>query len=365
MAVNMDGGISLLRGTRDEDASFSLMFFVSALLHLFFFAAMIFAPVSASRSDFLSAGSVINVSMVTLPAPGSLPEAGGKTEETDKTEEAMPGPEPAAEAEVQEQAVVEPEPEPASEPEPAPAPEPEKAEVKITEPEKPKAAVAVEPEKPKPPEKPKVVKKEPEKPKVVKKEPEKPKAPVKKTEEPVKHKKPDERVANSKKSRSSSVEDAIDKIRRKVGAGEGKNESSSKNAAGAKKGNVAGGGRAAAGNGAPGTGGGAGFGLAGRGISAALEYYKQNIIPNRINNNWAISEHLLGRRFGLEAIMVIKIMPNGQIADFWFEKKSGDRYLDESAERAVRKSNPLPPLPGDFTGSYYEVGLRFTPSGLN
>lgn len=353
MAVNMDGGLSLLRGTRDDGASFSLTFFLSALLHLFFFAAMIFAPIRAPKSDFLSGSSVINVSMVTLPAQGVPSEAVEKAEEN-KTEEAVPEPEPIAEQEVPEQAIPEPEPEP------APEPEPEKTEAQVVEPEKPKPAVAVEPEKPKPPEKPKVIKKEPEKPKVIKKEPEKPKPPVKKTEEPVKHKKPDERVANSKKSRSRSVEDAIDKIRRKVGSGEDKS-GASKNGAGAKKGNATG---AGAGSGAGGASGN-GFGLAGRGNSAALEFYKQNIIPDRINNNWAISEHLLGRRFGLEAIMVIKIMPNGRIAEFWFEKRSGDRYLDESAERAVRKADPLPPLPGDFTDPYYEVGLRFTPSGLN
>jgi len=360
MAANMDGGLSLLRGTRDEGASFSLMFFVSALLHLFFFASVIFAPVPAPKSDFLSGSSVINVSMVTLPAAGSPSQTGEKAEENN-TQAATPEPGPVAEPEVQEQAV--PEPEPAPEPEPVAEPEPEPVpQAQVAEPEKPKAAVALEPEKPKPPEKPEIVKKEPEKPKVVKKEPVKPEATVKKTEEPVKHKKPDQRVANSKKSRSSSVEEAIDKIRRKVGTGEGKNESSSKNGAVAKKGNAAGAG------GAPGAGGGIpgnGFGPGGRGNSAALEFYKQNVIPDRINKNWAISEHLLGRRFGLEAIMVIKIMPDGQIADFWFEKRSGDRYLDESAERAVRKADPLPPLPGDFTGPYYEVGLRFTPSGLN
>jgi colicin import membrane protein len=73
---------------------------------------------------------------------------------------------------------------------------------------------------------------------------------------------------------------------------------------------------------------------------------------------------LTGGRTDLEAVLVIKIMPNGEIQDIWFEKKSGNSYFDDSVYKAVKKSNPLPPLPKDYQRPFYNVGLVFTPSGL-
>jgi colicin import membrane protein len=86
------------------------------------------------------------------------------------------------------------------------------------------------------------------------------------------------------------------------------------------------------------------------------------VIPDAINRNWAFSEHMTHRRFNLEAILVIRIQSSGHISDVWFEKKSGDKYFDDSAYKAVIKSNPLPSLPSGH--GTYKVGLRFTPSGM-
>ncbi len=57
-------------------------------------------------------------------------------------------------------------------------------------------------------------------------------------------------------------------------------------------------------------------------------------------------------------------MQNGKIKDIWFEKKSGNSYFDESAFKAVKKSDPLPKLPKEYFKPYYNLGLIFTPSGL-
>jgi len=83
-----------------------------------------------------------------------------------------------------------------------------------------------------------------------------------------------------------------------------------------------------------------------------------------IEKNWAFSEQMAGGNTELEAVLVIKIMPDGQIRDIWFEKKSGNSYFDDSVHKAVAKSNPLPPLPAGFLRPYFNVGLIFTPSGL-
>ncbi|MBC2713902.1 MAG: hypothetical protein HF978_01175 [Desulfobacteraceae bacterium] len=83
----------------------------------------------------------------------------------------------------------------------------------------------------------------------------------------------------------------------------------------------------------------------------------------RLKNNWVFSEKLAGETKGLESRLVIKILPDGTITDVWFEKRSGNEYLDNSAYKTVMKSNPLPPLPAGF--SYYHLVLGFTPSGLH
>jgi colicin import membrane protein len=50
--------------------------------------------------------------------------------------------------------------------------------------------------------------------------------------------------------------------------------------------------------------------------------------------------------------------------DINFEKRSGNHYLDDSAMRAIKKANPLPPLPDVFRDEYLEIGIRFLPSDL-
>jgi colicin import membrane protein len=82
----------------------------------------------------------------------------------------------------------------------------------------------------------------------------------------------------------------------------------------------------------------------------------------RLKSNWVFSENLAGDTRGLESRLVIKIMPNGDITDVWFEKRSGNEYLDDSAYRTVMKSNPLPPLPAGYP--YYHLVVGFTPSGI-
>lgn len=91
-------------------------------------------------------------------------------------------------------------------------------------------------------------------------------------------------------------------------------------------------------------------------------YY--NLIWKRIRGGWVLPDAALAGQKNLEAIIGIRISPNGQIEDIQFEKKSGNPIFDESALRAIQKSNPLPPLPPGFEGERFDVGVRFTPSDL-
>ncbi len=91
-------------------------------------------------------------------------------------------------------------------------------------------------------------------------------------------------------------------------------------------------------------------------------YY--NLLWQRIRSVWVLPEEALGGKKNLETIIAIRIARDGQIEDIQFEKKSGNPYLDESALRAIKKANPLPPLPSDIEGDKFDVGVRFTPSDL-
>ncbi len=88
-------------------------------------------------------------------------------------------------------------------------------------------------------------------------------------------------------------------------------------------------------------------------------------IQYRIQKNWSFTAQLAGGRTDLEAWPAIKVMPNGEIKDVWFDKRSGNSYFDEQAKKAILKSNPLPPLPKGYWRPYFEVGFHFTASGLS
>lgn len=96
--------------------------------------------------------------------------------------------------------------------------------------------------------------------------------------------------------------------------------------------------------------------------------YQMNLyltaIWEKIRNSWHFSESFSEGKRGLETIIAIKINRKGEIVDINFEKRSGNHYLDESAMRAIKKSNPFPPLPEWLRDEYLEIGIRFKPSDL-
>jgi colicin import membrane protein len=105
----------------------------------------------------------------------------------------------------------------------------------------------------------------------------------------------------------------------------------------------------------------AGGGRYGAGLTPIQIYQAE--VSILLKNNWVFSEKLAGQTDGLESRLVIKILPDGNITDIWFEKRSGNEYLDNSAYKTIMKSNPLPPLPPGL--SYYHLVLGFTPLGLD
>ncbi len=352
---NMDMHPTLLHG--DADArGLGMTFGLSVILHLLLVAVLIFATDYRPRKTFAS--SVISVNMVSLPeSEPTLPAAAA---DEGSLEPAPPAPasrpeQPPLSAETMEQMLVkqdppEPEPPPREEiPEaPAPPPEPVEAEPETPEPapETPGEKVVIDPE----PE-PEPVQAREEPPEAPPESPEPEEKPAPETAERVAppRKKPryakpsdaDKAKVVAPKRAEDAVQEAIENLRTKV----------------AKRG----GGRSVGGVTGNGTG------AMGQHARMAITSYAGTVIPERINRNWAFSEYLASRRGRLEAILVITIRSDGSISEVWFEKRSGDRYFDDSAYKAVVKSNPLPALPGAYTAyeDTYTVGLRFTPSGIN
>ncbi len=246
-------------------------------------------------------------------------------------------------------------------PSPSPAPAPSPASPKGSEPK----AIEVEPAKPpaKVQEKPKPA----PKPKAISLAPPKKKETVEKKEEP--EKKASETIEQLRQRRQKeNVEDAIARIRRRQA--EKKIESAVDEVRrqrearlvdsaieGIRK-RVTIGSQGAIESGDPSTGG------ASSGVMSIKHKIYYNLIWQRIRSVWVLPTEALGGQKNLETIIAIRITRDGQIADIQFEKKSGNTSLDESALRAIKKANPLPPLPPGFEGNQFDVGVRFTPSDL-
>lgn len=110
-------------------------------------------------------------------------------------------------------------------------------------------------------------------------------------------------------------------------------------------------------------GGALGDGAKSKRILELIDIYRVEV-AYQIQKNWAFSEQLAKGRTDLVAELAFTIMPNGEIRDIWFDKRSGNDYLDESARKAILKSNPVRPHPAGVVKPFVIVGLRFTPKGV-
>ena len=150
------------------------------------------------------------------------------------------------------------------------------------------------------------------------------------------------------KSSSEQLNSALDRIKAKVEEQEVEKTLESEEGAQTQP---------AAGTGREGTGQG------GR-IGELIDIYRVEI-AFQIQKNWAFPDQLAGGRTDLQTLLVFKVMPNGEIRDLFFTDRSGNSHFDESAYRAVMKSNPVDPHPAGIIRPYVQMGLRFTPEGVN
>jgi len=105
---------------------------------------------------------------------------------------------------------------------------------------------------------------------------------------------------------------------------------------------------------------GTGTGIGKQGYSP-MDLYKISL-KYAIEQNWVFNDVLAGMDHRLEVRVMIKILKSGEIRDIAFETRSGNRYLDESAKKAIKKASPLPQLPRGMKS--WDVVVGFTPKGL-
>ena len=286
--------------------SFVLYFGISLAIHLILFGSVVFWPASAPKPRF-SPGS-INVSLVSLPGPPSTAPAAAVSRQPVKSA-TVPKKEVKKTVPIEDVVAI----------------KPPKALPVI---KKPKKTVALKP-----------------KPKKIK-----PKKSLKKKTQD-RQKMIDHALTKVKKQvnkkETDSVSQALDRLKKKVEQTEATQSQA-----------------ASTGQTAAGTGGGGG--VAGSGGLRRLEVidiYKIEV-AYQVERNWAFSQQLAGEGQSLQASLVFRVMPNGEIKDIRFTERSGNAYLDESAYRAIVKANPVSPHPTGIRTPYVTLGVRFTPEGI-
>jgi len=61
----------------------------------------------------------------------------------------------------------------------------------------------------------------------------------------------------------------------------------------------------------------------------------------------------------LESVIFLKVKSDGTIQKSWFEKRSNDTVFDQSVQKAIERSDPLPPFPEGYRKSYDEIEIIF------
>ncbi len=293
-------------GAQKNTRTFVLIYAVSILFHVLFFGILIYGPTLKPQKKFIP--SVIDVTMVNFSTPEAI---------TQPVKPAVVEPEPPVAVE-KEQTEIKSEPKAEDVPEPVVSikKESEKAVLKKNIPKKLKRSLK---------------KKTFKRTKVLK-------SAIRRIKKDIAKSKPD------------PLKTAIDKLRQKVGDADMPVGRKAKSVRGT--------------TGQSGSSAGQNSDLSTGQILELIDIYRVEI-AFQIQKNWAFSDQLAGGRDNLKVSIAFKIMPNGEIRDIFFTDRSGNNYLDESTYNAIQKSNPVKPHPEGVRRPYVEMGLEFTPAGIN
>ena len=311
-----------LSAEQSEARQRAIAFSASAVFHLVLFATAIYTP-SWHRGERIPPPA-ISVTMVSLPGTGNAPRAA-------KVPAAAPNKKETTQAEAPAQP---PKAEAAKAPEPVKTPP---KEVKPAPVEKPPAkdAISLDTKKEKPKEEPK------------------PKPAEETSREQLQKALAQLKQKTAAGPPNSVTKAAMDRLRQQVAGQPGRELQ-----AGAE-------GASGTGIGLRGTGPGLSYGSPDGTIGALtpIGVYLAEV-GQAFQENWAFADQLTGAASNLEAKVGFEVLPSGKIKKIWFDQRSGNSFLDNSAYNAVAKSDPLPPFPPEIREPSITWGARFTPKGL-
>ncbi|MGH7724456.1 MAG: TonB family protein [Candidatus Eiseniibacteriota bacterium] len=82
-------------------------------------------------------------------------------------------------------------------------------------------------------------------------------------------------------------------------------------------------------------------------------------IRNRISQNWGAPTGIVTQGNRVRCVVYFKIDRLGRVSDVKLEESSGVAFFDQSAQRAVSVSSPLPPLPAGYGEGHLGVHFGF------
>ncbi len=83
----------------------------------------------------------------------------------------------------------------------------------------------------------------------------------------------------------------------------------------------------------------------------------------QVNKNWKYDKNIDSEPSQITSI-AFSIMPDGEIKNIVFTKRSGNKDLDKSGFNAITKTSPTEPFPDNIRRPFIEMGLRFGPDGV-
>ena len=99
------------------------------------------------------------------------------------------------------------------------------------------------------------------------------------------------------------------------------------------------------------------------GAKSALETQYYATITNHVTQFWTLPEFKRWDR-NLLAVVVVTVAQNGSVSLDFFEKRSGDEPFDQYVRKTIQEANPFPRIPAALKKNKIELGLRFTPEGI-
>lgn len=101
-------------------------------------------------------------------------------------------------------------------------------------------------------------------------------------------------------------------------------------------------------------------GQGGGDFASRYAWYVESV-RRRISQNWLQTTIDPAVRAARQAHceMTFRIFRDGTVKNMQLTQSSGNLSMDNSAQRALLSSNPMPPLPSDYSGSYVDVTFDF------